>query len=47
MVDDIFGFEIAVDDLALVHVVEGFECVFEDDFCQVLVQFALFAQKAI
>ncbi len=47
MVDDILRFEVSVDDLALVHVIQGLKCVFEDDFGEVLVEFAFFAQKSI
>ncbi len=47
MVDDILRFEVSVDDLALVHVIQGLKCVFEDDFGEVLVEFAFFTQKSI
>jgi hypothetical protein len=47
VVDDIFRLKVAVDDLALVHVIQGLKCVFEDDFSEVLVEFAFFTQKSI
>ncbi len=47
MEDDVLGFEVSVDDLIFVHVIEGFEALLDDVFGEGFRKFAFFFQVVV
>ena len=47
MEDDVLGFEVSVDDLIFVHVIEGFEALLDDVFGKGFGKFAFFFQVVV
>ena len=47
MKDDVLGLQIAVDDLAFMHIVQGFAYLLDDYLCGLFVEFLLLFQESV